>query len=115
MGVHPGALVVVCDLVDSRPSLMDRVLAFDLVNFFFPPKPLALSQAEITETFAYHYRQHRDLNHDTTPMKYSYAATTSITCYGWTREGKPILHKEGKAKPVYRRGTRNSRMAQVAQ
>lgn len=114
MGVNSGTLAVICDLAESRPSLLARLLEFDLLGYLFPPRSLSQLGNVNSDSVSYYERQTRSLGHDL-PGKYSYAATTAITCYGWTREGTPILHKEGEAKPVYERGTRESRAAQVQQ
>jgi hypothetical protein len=98
--MNPGELARLCDLIESRPSLLDRILEFDLLGYLFPPKPLSELGSVDGDTFSYHYRQTRCHTDAPTPGKYSYGA----------RLGKVVV---GEAKPSYQRGTRESRLAQV--
>jgi hypothetical protein len=98
----PGTLAQVCDAVDKnctwlgRPkptfSLWERAL-----SFLFPPRPLAELGRVGSDTFGYHYRMGRTAGHEAT-TKYTDAV----------KIGKVTV---GQPKPVYRRGTRESRMA----
>jgi hypothetical protein len=100
----PSLLAEICNVLNDsvKPlpnqsqSLMERVL-----SYLFPPRGVQDLGLVGSESFEYHYRLSR-IERDMTPLpgKYFYAARL-----GKVRVGQPA--------PVYERGTRESRMAQL--